>query len=511
MQKYKEMTKLALSTGASCNAIANSRGVSHHTTRRHLDIALAHNFTEADIEAMTDSEYAALFFPGRMRSDKIHPIWSEEADYRTKGYNLLECHERYVENVGKDKAIAYSTYCDGMRAYDRSQVVIFRHNHVAGYAMQTDFAGYRPEGEEDGTKRKFQLFVAVLPASNKIFATVVRSQSTNDHIEANIAALEFFGGVPVVVVTDNLKAAIAARPKGKPHVPNQQYLCFSDQYGFLIMPARVRKPQDKSSVEIAVKLVQRILRLRLNNQPLLKLVDINRILAEIVDQLNSRKMKRGNESRNERFERLEKDALRPLPAERPQFLELPVERRVQPDHHIAFDKANYSVPHRLTGKAVSVRASSAVVEIRYDGQVVAIHPRSYEEGAYVTVDLHRPDNHLAWLNRDFDSWRQCLGEDVGLLVDKAMEKARGSTRERERIVARYNRLVRQYGEDRFAKAVAFARSADALTFTNVTNILHNGMEAQDRQPVQDAKPIAANSNVRGADYFIRDFAEGESA
>jgi transposase len=511
MNKYREMTKQILRTGASCNAVALSRGVSHHTVRRHRDIALAHGLTVADVEIMTDSQYAEMFYPGRKRPFKIHPIWIEEAEYRSKGYNLLECHQRYVDNVGEKNAIAYSTYCDGMREYDRSQVVIFRHNHVAGYAMQTDFAGYRPEGEEDKSKRKFQLFVAVLPASNKLFANVVRSQSTTDHIEAYIAAIEYFGGVTEVVIPDNLKAAILERPKGKPHVPNPQFLCLSDHYGFLIMPARVRKPQDKSAVENAVKLVQRIVRLRLNNQPLLKLSEINRIVAEVVEQLNDRKMKRGNESRNERFERIERAALKPLPAQRPQFLDPPVERRIQPDHHVAFDKANYSVPHRLTGKLVLIRASSAVVEIRYDGQIVAVHPRSYEAGAYVTVDLHRPDNHLAWLNRDFDNWRQNLGEDVGLLVDTTIDHARSKMRERERIIARYNRLTQLYGHDRFAKAVAFARSANALTFANVTNILRNGIDVQDVQPVRPAKPIEAKSNIRGANYFTRDFVAGDAA
>jgi hypothetical protein len=51
--------------------------------------------------------------------------------------------------------------------------------------MQTDFAGYRPEGIEEGKLRKFELFVAALPASHYLFSIITRSQSTN-HLEIEL-------------------------------------------------------------------------------------------------------------------------------------------------------------------------------------------------------------------------------------------------------------------------------------------------------------------------------------
>lgn len=504
MQNFREMTKQSIASTSSCNAIARSRGVSHHTVRRHRDVAIANNLTTADIDAMTDTQYRQMFDSRTRSREKTLPKWAEEAEFRAKGHNLIECHARYANGLDNQAALSYSSYCEGMRNYDRSQVVIFRHNHAGGHAMQTDFAGYRPEGLEAKAKRKFELFVAVLPASHRLFGIAVRSQSTSDHIEANIAALEYFGGVPEVVIQDNLKAAVIARPRGGAPVINPAFLAFADYYGMRVEPTRVRRPQDKAAVEVAVKLIQRLLRLRLLSQPLLKLSDINIVLLEIIEQLNSRTMKRGNESRNQRFERIDKPALRSLPADRLQFIELPVERRVQPDHHVGFCRVHYSVPYRLTGKMVSVRSSSTIVEIRFDGQIVAIHPRCHEDGKYVTVDLHRPDDHVAWLGRDFDQWRVSLAPSVCALVDIAIVGSGNQKREHERVIARVRRLTRLYGEERFLKAVAMARATNAFSFRNVANILRYRRDIVfDPQP-KVAIPIRATTNVRGSEYFVRD-------
>ncbi len=504
MREYKELTKQALRIDVSCNAIALSRGVSHHTVRRARDMAIACGLTEASIDAMSDSAFATIMYPRKKQHNKIYPDWAEEAEYRAKGYNLLECHARYVEREGQENAIGYSRYCEGMRDFGRSQAVIFRHNHPAGYAIQTDFAGYRPKGLENGVAKKFELFVAVLPLSSYVFALATRSQSTGDHIEANIAAVEYFGGVSEVVIQDNLKAAIIARPKRAAPIINPAFLAFADYYGMRVEPTRVRHPKDKAAVEISVKLVQRFLKLRLSSQPLMRLHEINIILADIVDMLNARVMRRGGESRHQRFVRLEQAALRPLPAQRLQFIELPVERRVKHDHHVSLDKVHYSVPHRLTDKIVSVRASSKVVEIRHDGQIVAVHPRSYAVDEFVTVDAHRPEGHLAYITMSFDKWRTSLNPKVDVLVTVAMAETLNEKRERTRIMDKVRRLLRLYGEGRLITAIAIATKADALTIKNVGNLLHNNRDAANDTATGTPRGIDPQSNVRGAGYFDRD-------
>jgi transposase len=511
MNRYKEMVKLAVRGKASCNAIAEARGFSHHTVRRWRDIAISLGLTPDAIDALTDSELNRLFKPRQAVNRKITPDFAAVDLNLARGYNIDECHQLYTESVGVSEAYAYSTFCQLVRLHQGKKDVIFRHHHIAGHTVQVDFAGYTPLGLDGEIERKYQVFVAALPASHYCFAICIRSQSTIDFIEAYIATLEFYGGAPDILVSDNLKAMVTGRSHDGTPKLNAMTMCAADYYNMQLKPTRVRRPQDKAAVEVAVKLIQRHLSFQLSRQPLLQLADINRVLAEVIDKFNKKKMRRGNESRLERFERLDQPALQTLPLERLQFLELPVERRVQTDHHVSFDSAYYSVPHELVGKLTSVRGSSKLVEIRFDGHVVAMHPRAYETAKYVTLDQHRPANHIAWMDQDFDDWRSRLNEDVRQLVDLTLARVPKEKRERLRVIERVRRIARQYGIERFHRAVNIALGQDALSFKHVTNMLRNEVDLLDPSPPESKTPIKAKTNVRGAAYFARDLATSGGA
>lgn len=510
MVDYRGILKHVLLGNASCNAIAAARGCSHNTVRRVKAIAHEQELTQTQLDQMSDTELHEMVLPSKRVAQKIPPNLEQDQQLLEKGYNRAETHARYMDEVGIENAVSYSAYCTQMREFLKSKELVFRHVHQPGYAMQIDFAGYAPIGEEDGTKKKFQLFVAVLPASHKLFAICTRSQSTSDHIEANIAALEYFGGAPETICPDNLKAAVTGRTRSGNPIINPVFLAFADYYNTRVTPARVRHPKDKAAVEVGVKLVQRLLRLKLNAMPRLNLGDINRTLFSVVEQLNARPMKRGGETREERFQRLDKPALIPLPKDRLQFLELPVDRRVSADHHIPYDRCNYSVPHRLIGKMVSVRASSKVVEIRHDGRTVAIHPRSFTADKFVTVDSHRPARHRAFIRQNFDDWKSTLHPDVEAVVDAEVSNQRRAG-DRGELMARTRKLARDYGNDRLIAACGQARLNEALSLSHVKNLLINNRECQSSFDEADLPSITPKRNLRGSRYFQGDLREGGEA
>lgn len=506
MENYRKML-IHISQGkASCNAIAKSRGISAATVRRAKKLLEEAALTEIEIVEMLDSELRVIFYPKSQPRAFEYPDYDDELRYIEKGYNLGEAHARYIDNVGVEAGLKYSAYCERIRNFKRSKKLVFRHTHQPGYAMQIDFAGYTPIGIENGAPKKFQLFIAVLPASLKISAIVVRSQSTADHIEANIHAIDDFGGVPERVVCDNLKAAVIRPGFNGGSIINPAFLAFADYYGMMVTPARVRRPQDKALVEISVKLVQRLLRLRLLAMPKLGLSDINKVLQLIVIALNERPMKRLGETREERFERLEKSVLMKLPAQRLEFFALPVERRVPPDYHIPFDKVHYSVPSQLVGKMVSVRASSMKVEIRYDGQPAALHVRSRAFHQYVTLDEHRTENHTRYVQYKFDDWRESLPPVIQGLVDNEINGSNNS-RNRSRLMERIKKTIREYSIERLIKACDLALCNDALYFKHVKNLLKNNLEG--RVPESQGKQMPAikpQKNIRGSGYFGPDLA-----
>lgn len=178
MEKYRELLKQAFLTDASPNEIARSRNISHNTVRRAVRLAREAKLTIEALNAISDSELRAIIFPQRSRSNKVLPDCAREMEYLARGHNLYEAHARYMSEVGIEKALSYSAFCERMRKHRHGMELVFRHVHQPGFAMQVDFAGYRPVGEEHGLKRKFELFVAVLPASHYIFASLTRKHGS---------------------------------------------------------------------------------------------------------------------------------------------------------------------------------------------------------------------------------------------------------------------------------------------------------------------------------------------
>ena len=504
LENYREMLKQALLGSVSCNAIARSRGVSHNTVRRALKLAIGAGLTIEKLDEITDTELRSIVYPGRKNKTHIYPDWEREISYLEKGYNKTEAHARYVGEVGSEAALSRSAFSDGLRKYQKNLAIEYRHNHQPGYVMQIDPAGYRPKGLEYGNDVRYTLFVAILPASSFYFAIVIRSQSTSDIIEATIAAFEFFGGVTETIVSDNLKAVVIGHKPNRDPIINPAYLQFADYYGTRVNPARVYKPKDKGAVESAVRQIQRPLEIELNSRPKLDLNGINNVLRDIVGKLNAKQMARRNESRNQRFDRIDKPYLKPLPSTRMEFIKIPEERRVPPDYHVTYERVKYSVPSELVDKIVLVRASTKKLEIRYDGQVVAIHSRSFNDLDRVTIESHVADNHKKYDTMHFNDWVSNLRPDTRIIVEAAAEIAKVH-RHRSKLMSRVRRLMRDFGEEKFNRACTLAIQNGSTALKHVTNLLANGLESGvvPFKPPQPSSKINPVKNVRGPDYYGR--------
>jgi transposase len=92
------------------------------------------------------------------------------------------------------------------------------------------------------------LFVAVLGASSYTYAEASLSQGLADWIGAHMRAFEFMGGVPEIVVPDNLKSGVTRACRYEPSV-NRTYEEMAAHYSVAVVPARPLKPRDKAKVE----------------------------------------------------------------------------------------------------------------------------------------------------------------------------------------------------------------------------------------------------------------------
>lgn len=167
---------------------------------------------------------------------------------------------------------------------------------------------------ETGECRQAQIFVAVLGASNYTFAEATYTQSLSDWLLSHVRMLEFFGGVPEILVPDNLKSGVSKASRYDPEL-NPSYQQLAEHYQVAVIPARPRKPRDKPKAEVGVQIVERWILARLRHQVFFSLAELNHCIRTLVTGLNERPFKKLPGNRREAFERLDKTVLRPLPVQ----------------------------------------------------------------------------------------------------------------------------------------------------------------------------------------------------
>ena len=129
---------------------------------------------------------------------------------------------------------------------------------MAGEKLGLDYCGAPVEviEAETGEVRPAQIFVALLGASNYTYAEATWTQTLPDWLTSHVRALEFFGGVPRLLVPDNLKSAVTKACRYEPLL-NRRYQELLEHYGTAALPARPYHPRDKAKVEVGVQIVAR--------------------------------------------------------------------------------------------------------------------------------------------------------------------------------------------------------------------------------------------------------------
>jgi transposase len=272
----------------------------------------------------------------------------------------------------------YSQFCHLYRTWQRHLDVVMRQNHKAAEKLFIDYPGMTiPIYRDDDLTLDFEaeLFVAVLGSSSYTFATATRSQQLPDWIAAHVAAFEFLGGCPEILVPDNLRSGVTKASRYEPDV-NATYQEMAEHYGVVVIPTRPHKPRDKAKVEVGVQIVERWIIAALRHWRFTSLEACNDEIERLLTLINDKPFKKLAGSRRSLFEEIDRPALRPLPSEPYEFATWK-RARVSIDYHLASDRHFYSVPYRLAGEVLDVRTSANVVEIFANNKRVASHKRSY--------------------------------------------------------------------------------------------------------------------------------------
>jgi len=260
MRKIKEVLRLKWDHNLSNRQIATSCSISHSTVKEYLLRAKQDGLSWPVPDELDDAAVENLLFPKTQRHASAQgQIPSMEYLYhelRRKGVTLQLLWYEYKQ--ANPEGYQYSQFCKLYRRWVKKIDVSLRQEHRAGEKLFVDYAGQTVPivDPSTGEIREAQIFVATLGASNYTFAEATLAQDLPSWIKAHVHAFEFFGGVPEILVPDNLKTGITNPCRYEPDI-NPTYQDLAQHYGTTVIPARVGKPKDKAKVESAVLVAER--------------------------------------------------------------------------------------------------------------------------------------------------------------------------------------------------------------------------------------------------------------
>jgi transposase len=347
-----------------------------------------------------------------------------------------------------------------------------------GHIAQVDFTYVgKLYDHEHGVLRKCWLFLMTLGHSRHMYCQLVFDQKVETWVRLHIEAFEYFGGVPRVIVPDNLKAAVvrAAFAVDDDPVIHRTYRELARHYGFQIDPTPPFSPEKKGKVESNAKYVKR------NFLAPRELGDIVRARAEL--QLWLREIAggrvHGTTGRRplEVFEREERSALLALPAVR---YEIVLWKRAQlhRDCHVQIDGAFYSAPWRLIGEQLWARCTRQEVTLYRSDERLWVHSR-VSRGRRSTIEAHLPEGRRDLRHRSAAHWLErakTIGPETLLLVEEvfASDDVLSKLRAVQAIVSH----LANYPSERAEAAARRARHFESRSYVAIRNILRQGLDLE---------------------------------
>lgn len=506
MRKIKDIVRLNETCQLSHRQIAKSCGVARSTVAEILRRATTAGLSwplPVDVDDATLEAWLYPETPPITGTSRPVPEWATvHQELTRKGVTLALLWQEY--QAAHPDGYQYSRFCDRYRVWLKTLDRCLRQEHRAGEKLFVDYAGQtmpvrtRPTGEI----REAQIFVAVLGASNYTYAEATWTQALPDWTASHVRAFAFFGGVPQIVVPDNLKSGVTKTCRYEPEL-NPTYQALAEHYGVAVIPARVRKPRDKAKVEVGVQIVERWILACLRHQSFFRLSDLNAAIAGCLTRLNARPFKKLPGCRQSVFDTVDRPALQPLPAEPYVYAEWR-QARVNIDGHLDVEGHYYSVPSPLIRTQLEVRLTATTLECFHRGQRVASHVRSAERGRHTTVVAHLPlayQRYLDWPPSRLIHWAETVGPATAAVVTTILN-GRPHPEQGYRSCLGVLRLSREYGVQRLEAACQRAQTLGAFAYKSVQSILKTGLDQQPLAEPGAPRPLPMDhAHLRGTTYY----------
>ncbi|AWF01351.1 TPA: IS21 family transposase [Pseudomonas aeruginosa] len=507
MRKIRDALVYSIDQRLSSRKVGQIIGIHPSTVCNYLDRFKASGLAWPLSEELDDAALEKKLFP----SDVVRGHASEgDVDFayvhnelQKRGATRAMLYSEWLEQTSMTVPIGYQQYCKLYKKYRKSLRISMRRNEIFGENCYVDYSGMTItiHNRDTGEKRTAQVFIAALGGSSFTYCEATWTQRIRDWISSHVRMFEYFGGVPRVLVPDNLKAAVTKADRFEPEInPSYQALC--RYYGIAPLPARPRSPKDKAKAEGAVLLAQRWILFALRKHTFYSLEEANRKIRELLDQLNSKPFQKRVGSRHSQWLEHELPALRLLPAQPYEFAEWG-KVRAGTDYHVRIDGHSYSVPYQLRGKEFDYRLTDKVVELIFSGQSEAVHPRSFEKDQTSTQASHQPREHreMQWDRDEALAWASAIGPNTTSVLQAKLEGI-SNVLMGYRATQTMKSLLKAHGQVRLEEVCAYAAAHGITKSADLRNVLHKRLDrlfAQD--PASPQTPASDHQNIRGARYY----------
>jgi transposase len=495
--------------GISNRKIAEMLRVSRNTVNEYNRIFEAHKLNYDELNELDEAALTALFPSSSEIEHHRYKVLSSyfsyfEKELKKTGCTLEQLWKEYLQK--HPDGYKHSQFNYHFNSWCNKVHGSFKIEHKAGERIFIDFTGKKLPlvNKETGEIQEVNVFVAILPCTQYTFVMAVPSQSREDLIEALVHCLEYFGGVTLAIVSDNLKSAVSKGSKYAP-VINKTLADFALHYGCVIDPTRPYSPQDKAMVEGAVKLVYQRIFYPLSSHTFFSLRDLNQQIQNLLEKYNTYTFSLSTSTRLHDFLSIEKNLLRPLPAESYSFKYFKKFKVQKMGYvYLSDDKHYYSVPYKYIGEHVELSYNRHTIEIFHHGQRIALHKRDYRPGKYTTNEDHLSSHHKAYSKWNLEFFQEKAGkigpntkEYITRLILKNTYPEIGYKQAQGITV-----FTKLYSCEQIESACKKALPFSTYSFYIIENILKNRVESEPDLFSENQELSITHENLRGPEAYF---------
>ena len=506
MSAIKQMIRLR-QKGTGFRTISDIVGISKNTVKGYIKPMEEFGWDPKKLLAMGDEELERWFLSERNQTDNqrkktlqnLLPGYQEEL--RSTGVNLWGLWNEY--KASNPQGYQYTQFCNYFRIYMEKQDGSMHFDPIPGDRLYMDFTGKHMSYVDRSTGEiiSCEVFLAVLGYSQKTYVEAVHSQTKEDFIRVVCNALEYFGGVPRVLIPDNLKSGVTEASKYEPEI-NATFQEMANHYGTTIYPTRPRTPKDKALVEKYVNIVYTRVFAALRKLTFFSIEELNDAIRGELEKHHNLLFQGKPYSRNMRFEQEEKQALSPLPAERFEIRKYRWITVMKNGHvQLSDDHHYYSAPYRFIGEKVKISYTSRMVTLFHNLEQIAMHIRDSKSFGYTTVKEHLSSEHqfvAGWSPDFFIRWAQRLDPSVEQYIRKVLDM-KTYPEQTYRSCAGILSFEKKAGKDRLIAACRKGILFDTFNYRFINRVLKSGLESTPPEPEQPELPF--HENTRGPESY----------